>query len=130
MPEHPNIDVFKRAYAAFAAGDMATLADVFAEDVVWHTPGRNLVSGDYTSRDAAFESFAKEFELTEGTYRPEIHDVLANDEHTVALLHATAMRSGKALDQNYVLTFHIRDGKITEAWEAWTDEAAWDEFWS
>jgi ketosteroid isomerase-like protein len=33
MSDHPDIDVFKRAYAAFAAGDMATLADVFAEDV-------------------------------------------------------------------------------------------------
>ena len=130
MAEHPNIDVFKRAYAAFAEGDMAKLADVFAEDVVWHTPGRNRVSGVYTSRDAAFESFAREFELTEGTYRPEIHDVLANDEHTVALLHVTAMRNGKRLDQNYVLTFHIRNGRITEGWEAWTDEAAWDEFWS
>ena len=130
MVEHPNIDVFKRTYAAFTTGDMVKLAEVFAEDVVWHTPGQNPMSGVYRSRDAAFESFAKEFELSGGTYSPEIHDLLANDEHTVALLHVTATRNGKTLDQNYVLIFHIRDGKITEAWEAWTDEAAWDEFWS
>lgn len=130
MAEHPNVDVFRRAYAAFTAGDMAKLADVFAEDVVWHTPGRNPISGDYRSRDAAFESFAKEFELSNGTYRPEIHDVLANDEHTVALLHATAQRNDKMLDQNYVLVFHIRDERIAEAWEVWTDEEAWNEFWS
>lgn len=130
MMEHPNIDVFKRAYAAFSAGDMAKLADVFAEDVVWHTPGRNRISGEYRGREAAFDSFAKEFELSHGTYHPEIHDVLATDEHTVALLHVTASRNGKTLDQNYVLIFHIRDGTITEAWEAWTDAAAWDEFWS
>jgi ketosteroid isomerase-like protein len=109
---------------------MAKLADVFAENVVWHTPGRNSVSGDYTSRDAAFEPFAKELELSAGTYSPEIHDILANDEHTVALLHVTAARNGKTLGENYLLIFHIQDGKITEAWEAWTDEAAWNEFWS
>jgi uncharacterized protein len=130
VAEHPNIEVFKRAYAAFTAGDMEKLAEVFAADVVWHTPGRNAMSGTYTTRDAAFESFAKEFELSGDTYRPEIHDVLANDEHTVALLHVTATRDSKILDQNYALIFDIRDGKIAEAWEAWTDEAAWDKFWS
>lgn len=92
--------------------------------------GRNPISGVYKSRDAAFESFAKEFELSGGTYRPEIHDVLANDKHIVALLHATARRNGKTLGQDYVIVFHVQEGKITEAWEAWTDEAALDEFWS
>jgi uncharacterized protein len=31
---------------------------------------------------------------------------------------------------NYVLVFHIRGGKITEAWELWTDQGVLDEFWS
>lgn len=130
MVEHPNIELFRQAYAAFTAGDMDALATVFAEDLVWHTPGRNLLSGEYRSRDAAFASFAKELELSGGTYRPEIHDVLANDEHTVALLHVTATRDGKTLDQSYALVFHVRGGRFVEAWESWTDEAAWDEFWS
>jgi ketosteroid isomerase-like protein len=31
--DHPNIEVFKRGYQAFASGDMDALANVFAEDV-------------------------------------------------------------------------------------------------
>jgi uncharacterized protein len=31
---------------------------------------------------------------------------------------------------NYVLVFHLADGKIIEGWELWTDQAALDEFWS
>jgi ketosteroid isomerase-like protein len=31
---------------------------------------------------------------------------------------------------NYVLVFHIDDGKITEDWEVWTDQTALDEAWS
>jgi uncharacterized protein len=130
MTEHPNTEVFMRAYEAFTAGDMDRLAEVFDENVVWHTPGNNPLSGVYENRDAAFASFAKEFELSGGTYKPVIHDVLSTDEHTVALLQATAKRNGKTLDANYVLVFHIRDGRITEAWEAWADEAAWNDFWS
>jgi uncharacterized protein len=129
MTEHPNIDLFKRTFAAFTSGDMERLAELFAEDVVWHTPGSNPLSGEYRNRDDAFVSFGKVFELSGGTYRPEVHDVLATDDHTVALLHTTATRNGKTLDGNEILVFHIRDGKIAEAWEAWFDEAAWNEFW-
>jgi ketosteroid isomerase-like protein len=56
--------------------------------------------------------------------------VLANDKHTVALLHATASRQGKELDMDYAIVFHIRDGRITEGWDLWSDQEAYDEFWS
>jgi ketosteroid isomerase-like protein len=44
---HPNIDLFQRVYAAFTSGDMETLADYFAEDVVWHTSGQDPLAGTY-----------------------------------------------------------------------------------
>ena len=62
------------------------------------------------------------------TDHPHI-EVLANDNHTVALLRSTAQRDDKTLDMNYVLVFHIGDGKITEGWELWRDRAALAEFW-
>ena len=130
MTGHPHVEVFMRTYRAFTAGDMEALAELFAEDVVWHTPGRNPLSGDYQGRDVTFASFAREFDLSGGTYAVELHDVLADDDHTVALLRGTAQRDGKTLDMNYVLVFHIGGGRITEAWELWTDQEALDEFWS
>lgn len=68
--------------------------------------------------------------MSHGTYRPELHDILANEDHTVALLHATARHGDKALDQDYAFICHIRDGQIAEMWEAWTEGPAWNEFWS
>lgn len=130
MADHPNIELFDRAYAAFGAGDFDALAEVFDESVVWHNPGRNPISGDYEGRDAAFASFAKEFELSGGTYRPTIHDVLANDEHVTALMHVTAERDGKNLDMDYVLILHVKDGKFVEGWDLWMDQEALDKFWS
>jgi ketosteroid isomerase-like protein len=35
--DHPHIEVFRRTYAAFTTGDMDALAELSAEDVVWHT---------------------------------------------------------------------------------------------
>lgn len=130
MDEHPDIQVFKRVHSAFARGDLGALSELFAQDVVWHTPGHNPLSGTYQGRDATFESFAREAELCDDTYGVDVHDVLANDRHTVALLRATARRGDREFGQDYVLVFHIRNGKVAEAWEAWTDQSAVDEFWS
>jgi ketosteroid isomerase-like protein len=65
-----------------------------------------------------------------GTLRVELHDVVANDQHTVALFTVRAERAGKKLADNTVLESHIRDGKMTEAWIYQTDLYAVDEFWS
>ncbi|MGH3729800.1 MAG: nuclear transport factor 2 family protein [Micromonosporaceae bacterium] len=130
MADHPHLETFRRVYEAFSGGDMATLRTLLAEDVVWHTPGRHPIAGDYTGRQATLDSFERELELSGGTYAVAVHDVLANDAHTVALLHVTAEREQKRLDQDYALVFHIRDGVINEAWELWTDQAACDRFWS
>jgi SnoaL-like domain len=67
MAEHPNTEVFKRVYAAFTAGDMDRLAELIAPDAVWHVPGTNLISGEYTSREVIFGCFNKIFELSQGT---------------------------------------------------------------
>ena len=130
VTEHPSIEVFKQVYDAFTTGDMDRLAELIAKDVVWHVPGTNLISGEYTSREAIFGCFSKIFELSKGTYRAELHDILANDEHCVALLHATARHGEKTLDQNYAFISRIREGQIAELWEAWTEGPAWNEFWS
>ncbi len=130
MTDHPHIDTFRRVYQAFSAGDMVALRELFAEDVVWHTPGHHPIAGDYTGMDATLDSFEREAELSGGTYDVEVRDVLANDEHTLALLHATAEREQKRLDQDYAIVFHVRDDRIAEAWEVWTDQEACDAFWS
>jgi ketosteroid isomerase-like protein len=59
-----------------------------------------------------------------------MHDALANDEHEVAMITVRAERAGKQLNENTVLIYHFRDGKISEVWSHFTDPYANDEFWS
>ena len=131
MPaEHPNAKVFEHVYDCFTSGDMGTLAKLIAPDVVWHVPGDNLISGTYTSRDGIFGCFSKIFELSGGSYQPQLLDILADDNYTVALLHANARHGEKVLDQDYAFIMRIRNGQIAELQEAWTQGPAWNEFWS
>jgi carbon monoxide dehydrogenase subunit G len=69
-------------------------------------------------------------EISGGTLRVEVHDILANDEHGVALVRGTGQRGAKSIADNGVQVFHLRDGKATEVWFHPGDQAASDEFWS
>jgi ketosteroid isomerase-like protein len=127
VTDHPNVDLMKRGYAAFAGGDLDTLKELFADDIVWHNPGESIISGDYKGRDEVFAFFGKLVQETGGTFRLDIHDILANDEHAVALARVHAERNGKVEDQNVVHVFHVKDGKVTEFWAMSEDQAAADE---
>jgi ketosteroid isomerase-like protein len=126
---HPNEDLMRKGFAAFSSGDMATLNDLFADDIEWHTPGESQIAGDYHGKDEVFGAFAKVVELTGGTFKIDLHDVLANDDHGVALLTVTGQQDGRELHDNSVQVFHIKDGKVTESWIHPGDERASDEFW-
>jgi hypothetical protein len=56
-------------------------------------------------------------ELTAGTFRVEVHDVVADDRHTAGLHLAIGEREGRTLEDREVLVFHIRDGKVIEVWQ-------------
>ena len=113
---HPNEDLVREAFAAFGRGDLDALRhQYFAGGVRYHVPGRSPVAGDYEGAAQVVEFFGRLFELSGGTFRAELHDVVANDQHAVALFIVRAERAGKKLADNTVLESHIRDGRVTEA---------------
>jgi ketosteroid isomerase-like protein len=128
MADHPNATLLKNGYAAFERGDMAALTELFSPDVVWHLPGNNQLAGTHRGRDAVFATFAKTAQVSGGTFKVELHDVIANDEHVVALTRATGNHGGRSLDSNDADVYHMKDGKVTEMWSFAGDQAATDAF--
>jgi uncharacterized protein len=126
---HPNEDLFRKGYELFLGGDLTALMDLMADDVVWHVGGDNPLSGDYRGKDEVMGLFGQFFERSGGTLRIEIHDVLANDEHGVALTRTTAERDGKSIDTRSAHIVHFSDGKVVESWQFSEDTGAMDTFW-
>jgi ketosteroid isomerase-like protein len=128
---HPNEDLVREAFAAFGRGDIDALAhQYFAENIRWHFPGRSAVAGDHEGPARVAEMFGRLADLSGGTHRIELHDVIGNDEHVVALHTTRAERAGKKLEVNAIQVFHIHDGKVTEAWTQHGDLYSVDEFWA
>lgn len=130
MAEYPNIGLLRRAYEAFDKGDIPTISKLFSKDIVWHWPGKGPLCGDYAGLDAVLAVFGKMAELSGGSFRAEVHDILANDEHGVALTRSIGSHLGKQINMPNVDVFHIRDGKVTEFWSFAMDQHAEDGFWS
>lgn len=126
---HPNEQVVRDGFAAFAAGDMEALRRMFAADAVWHVPGRSRLSGSYKGVEEILGYIGRMVEITGGTMVVTVHDVVGNDQHVFAAYNVTAKREHKALRDNQVLVFHVRDGKVTEVWGTSGDQYLSDDFW-
>jgi len=121
---HPDAEVVRRAYAALNRRDIEGFVEEFADDAVWHGSGSQVVGG------RAIGAMVQQLvQAAEGTLHVELHDVLATDDHVVVLQVTRAERAGRHLADRVVYIFHLRNGKITEAWFN-GDPRVQDEFWS
>jgi ketosteroid isomerase-like protein len=125
MAEHTNVALVRRAMQAMTEQDMSkaqqemAIVDAFmADDIVWHETGRTEPRRGKDELRAAMMSGARDYSIAY-----ELHDVVANDDHAVALGTATATRGDTTLTYRTTEVFHMRDGRATERW-AFSDDTA------
>jgi uncharacterized protein len=130
MPAAEDVAVVRRLYAAVAAGDLTAVGECFHEEAVWHLPGTNALSGTHRGWSAIRDNLlAKQGPLSGGTFRPRLLDLAVGSEYIVAIVHATAERTGYRLDQTVCQLMRVRRGKIVEVRGHYADEAALNAFW-
>jgi uncharacterized protein len=127
---HPNADLLRRGYDAFAKGDIPTALGLFAEDITWHVPGRSPLSGDYKGHDEVVGFFAQSMELSGGTLRIEIEEILCEGDRAVVLCTVSAERHGQSWSSAEVHVWRVVDDKAVEFHEFQGDQQTEDEFWS
>lgn len=126
MAEHPNVTLINEMQEALRVGNMQAMADLLADDVEWHEIGREEpIRGKAALQERYMGETPPDFEIT-----GETHDVVGGDDHTVALVEATATRGGKTFTYRTAEIFHIRDGKITARWSFSDDTAAINAFFA
>jgi len=123
-----NEEMARKGYKAFEEGDVETVMQIFADDIVWHVPGKSSLAGTYRGKQQVMEMLGKYMALYD-SQETELHDLLASDEHTVALINVKLTRGGKTLDAKAVDVMHPdSEGRLKEFWRFGEDQAAFDEF--
>jgi uncharacterized protein len=103
---------------------------VFAENILWHVPGRGPLSRDYRGHGEVAGFFEHFMGLSEGTFRIQIDEILANRDRVVVLCTETARRAGRSWSSPQVHVWTVKDGRATAFWEYEGDQQGEDEFWS
>jgi uncharacterized protein len=125
-----NAAIIRKGYEDFAQGNIPAVFAVFDPKITWHVPGRGPLSGDYTGHTAIGDFFRRTMELSEGTFRMDVHNVLANDDVVVVLVTINAQRKGVSASFPEVHVWRMKNGKVIEFCEYQGDEQREDGFWS
>jgi uncharacterized protein len=115
MSEQDNIELIKKGYAAFAAGDVETVMSLFDDNIEWVQPGESAVSGTYHGKGELGQFLAR---LAEKSTTVKLNRLLADGDLVVAL---TDVSVGDERGQDADV-FTIRDGKTVRV-EVHTDTA-------
>jgi len=131
QPEHPNVTVVRDMFAAFRSADLAAIMATIPESLEWHFPGRGgALAGAHRGREAVLGFLARVVELTEGTFRLDLDDVVGGDRYVVALFRGHGKRNAKTLDNPTCLRIRFEGGRPAEIYEFVWDLYAVDDFWS
>jgi ketosteroid isomerase-like protein len=134
MTENTSVALHRKVHQAAHTGDMKTLTEMIAGDVVWHSPGRSAISGNFHGREAVMAHFfGKMAELSGGTAGfedIENNTYFGSGDHSAAFFHWTAVRDGNSETYPVYEVIRWRDGQIVEEWGFYDDQYGWDALWS
>ena len=124
MAEHPMAAKYREGTKAMEEGRPEEAADMMADDIVWWQIGS---AEPLRGKQALMESMGQ---MGDWDIKVDLHDVIANDEHIIALVNATATKDGKTLTYKTAEIHHHKDGKITERWAFSDDTDAINKFFA
>lgn len=123
MRDHANVEKVRTASEALLRGDIGPWRDLIAEDVIWHEIGGRTIHG----REALEASMA---DMESAEFTGEVHDVVGNDEHVVALVKVTVDTGDGPFSYRTAELYHMSDGEITERWSMAEDTQPIVEYFS
>jgi ketosteroid isomerase-like protein len=125
---HPNEQVIRDWTRAVSNRDLDAARSLLHENAVFHFGGRNPVADDYVGRDHVLNDLFRRLTHVFDRLDVDLHDVVGNDDHVVALIDQTAYRGSRSLRTRTVGVYHVQYGRIAEAWIVEGDQHALDEF--
>ncbi|MBD2103521.1 nuclear transport factor 2 family protein [Leptolyngbya sp. FACHB-261] len=126
--DHPNVATIKRYYAAYGRGDLATVRQIFAPNIVWHIPGHHPLAGSKRGPNEVFAFFEQ---LDKANFKADLIYLGGNDNYVIDCHRGYGAMGEAKLDIPFCLLFRMQGGRIVEATNFVGDQHAADAFfWS
>jgi ketosteroid isomerase-like protein len=112
---------------AFLKGDIATVQDYWADNIVWYFPGRSMLAGVFHGKEDILKHLSPP---SRGSFELKPQAFSGDTKYGVALYELTSTRNGKSLIETRVMVCNIDNGKVVETRIYPGDQYALDKFWS
>ena len=113
----------------YAGGDVGAVAELLAEDIVWHVPGTSPIAGDHRGREAVIAYFERRRALADNTFVMHPKGVLEDGGAVVQLVDGEAVIAGELRRWSTAGVYRIAGGLVAEVWLVPLDLAAFDAIW-
>jgi ketosteroid isomerase-like protein len=124
------LDVAHKYFEALSAKDFATVAGMFADDIVWHQPGAGQFSGTHRGGEAVGGMLGGMMSVSQGTFEISLTGpLMANGTLVAAPIHFSGRRDGATVDQGGVDLLRVEGDRIAEVWLFSSGPVEEDAFW-
>ncbi len=128
--KHANAQLLEKLYADFAKGDLAAVLGACADEITFQVAGKSRLAGKYTKETFGAGFVGKLIEMSGGTLKVDVHDILASDRHAVVLASDMLTRKGEQVQIRTVHVWRFENGKPVAWYEYPRDMYQYDAVWS
>lgn len=119
-----NPQLIQTMTEAFLKGDIATVQDCWADNIVWYFPGRSMLAGVFHGKEDILKHLSAP---PGGRFELKPQAFFGDNEYGAALYELTSTRNGKNLIETRVMVCKIDNGKVVESRIYPGDQYALDE---
>ena len=116
MQEQQNIDLVRKLYGAFNKGDIQTIVDHLADQLIWRFDAPSVIpyGGDHNTPDAVRKGFFGPLASTQKDYALTTDEFIAQDDKVIMVgsYGATVIATDKRFDLPLVHVWSIQNGKV------------------
>lgn len=128
--KHSNVILLEKLYQDFSKGDLQAVLAACGDQITFQVPGKSKLAGKYTKATFGQDFAMKLHELSGGTLKIEVHDILASDLHATVLATDRLIREGKSIELRTVHVWRFDAGKPIAWYEYPRDLYQFDAIWS
>jgi ketosteroid isomerase-like protein len=127
-----DADVVRAGFAAFAAGDLATFAEMFHPDATWNHRNDDRLGGVHHGREGIVGFITESGRLTAGTLRAVPEAVMPDGQGRVAVLTRVSgtRPDGRTFEDPQILLFAVEAGRVRSVDQFVGDPDAVTAFWA
>lgn len=128
----PDVAVVRAGFEAFASGDVAGFADMFAADATWNHRNDDRLGGIHEGSDGIMAFIGESVQLTAGTLRAEPQAIMGDGQGNVAIfVRVSATRpDGRSFENPQILLFKVEGDRVKSVDQFVGDPTAVKAFWA